>query len=196
MAKVTELISALGAKSVVDLGCGEGRLLSELLGVKSLDRIVGMDVSLRSLEHASDRLRLDRMPPRQRARIELLHGSLVYRDDRLKGLDAATLIEVIEHLDSHRLAALERVLFQAMRPGFIIVTTPNREYNVKFEGLAPGRFRHGDHRFEWTREEFRGWCARQCERSGYEVEYHAIGDEDPALGPPTQLALFSATKAN
>jgi 3' terminal RNA ribose 2'-O-methyltransferase Hen1 len=196
MAKVTELISALGAKSVVDLGCGEGRLLSELLGVKSLDRIVGMDVSLRSLEHASDRLRLDRMPPRQRARIELLHGSLVYRDDRLKGLDAATLIEVIEHLDSHRLAALERVLFQAMRPGFIIVTTPNREYNVKFEGLAPGRFRHGDHRFEWTREEFRGWCARQCERSGYEVEYHAIGDEDPALGPSTQLALFSATKAN
>jgi 3' terminal RNA ribose 2'-O-methyltransferase Hen1 len=127
MTKVTELIAALGAKSVVDLGCGEGRLLSQLLDVKTLDRIVGMDVSLRSLEHASARLRLDRMAPRQRARIELLHGSLVYRDDRLKGFDAATVVEVIEHLDPHRLAALERVLFEAARPTFIDVTTPNRE---------------------------------------------------------------------
>ena len=196
MTKVTGLVAALGAKSVVDLGCGEGRLLSYLLDVKALDRIVGMDVSLRSLEHASSRLRLDRMPPRQRARIELLHGSLVYRDDRLKGFDVATVIEVIEHLDPHRLAALERVLFEAARPTFILVTTPNREYNVKFEGLPPGRLRHGDHRFEWTREEFRAWCTRQCERFRYDVEYHAIGDEDPALGPPTQVALFSAVKSN
>jgi 3' terminal RNA ribose 2'-O-methyltransferase Hen1 len=196
MTKVTELLSAIGVKSVVDLGCGEGRLLSRLLEVKSLDRIVGMDVSLRSLEHASQRLHLDRMAPRQRARIDLLHGSLVYRDDRLKGFDAATVVEVIEHLDPHRLAALERVLFEAARPTFIIVTTPNREYNVKFEGLLPGRFRHGDHRFEWTRKEFRTWCTRQCERFRYDVEYHAIGDEDPELGPPTQVALFSALKSN
>jgi 3' terminal RNA ribose 2'-O-methyltransferase Hen1 len=194
--KVTELVSALGVKTIVDLGCGEGRLLSRLLDVKSLDRVVGMDVSIRSLEHASERLHLDRMAPRQRARIDLLHGSLVYRDDRLKAFEAATLIEVIEHLDPPRLAALERVLFEAARPTFVIVTTPNREYNVKFEGLPVGRFRHGDHRFEWTREEFRSWCTRQCERFRYDVEYHAVGDEDPALGPPTQLALFSVVKLN
>jgi 3' terminal RNA ribose 2'-O-methyltransferase Hen1 len=194
--KVTELVAALGVKTVADLGCGEGRLLSRLLDVKALDRVVGMDVSLRSLEHASERLHLDRMAPRQRARIDLLHGSLVYRDDRLKGVEAATLIEVIEHLDPPRLAALERVLFEATRPTFIVVTTPNREYNVKFEGLPAGRFRHGDHRFEWSREEFRAWCARQCERFRYEVEYHPVGDEDAALGPPTQLALFSAVKPN
>ena len=131
------------------------------------------------------------MPPRQRARIELLHGSLLYRDDRLKGFDAATVIEVIEHLDPPRLAAFERVLFEAARPTFVVVTTPNREYNVKFEGLAPGHFRHGDHRFEWTRDEFRSWCARQCKRFGYAVEYCPVGDEDPDLGPPTQLGLFS-----
>jgi 3' terminal RNA ribose 2'-O-methyltransferase Hen1 len=191
LAKVTELVTALGVKSVVDLGCGEGRLLGQLLSVKSLDRVVGMDVSLRSLEFASDRLQLDRLPPRQRARIELLHGSLVYRDDRLKGFGAATLIEVIEHLDPPRLTALERVLFEATRPTFVVVTTPNREFNVRFEGLPAGRFRHGDHRFEWTREEFRAWCARQCERFSYDVEYHSVGDDDPTLGPPTQLALFS-----
>jgi 3' terminal RNA ribose 2'-O-methyltransferase Hen1 len=189
--RVTELVSALGVKTVVDLGSGEGRLLSQLLGVKSLDRVVGMDVSLRSLEYASERLHLDRMAPRQRARVELLHGSLVYRDERLKGFEAATVIEVIEHLDPPRLAAFERALFEAARPTFVIMTTPNREYNVKFAGLPAGRLRHGDHRFEWTRSEFREWCARQCERFGYAVEYHAVGDEDPELGPPTQLALFS-----
>jgi len=189
--KVTELIAALGVKTVADLGCGEGRLLSRLLGVKSLERIVGMDVSMTALQHASDWLRLERMSPRQRARIELLHGSLLYRDERLRGFGAATAIEVIEHLDPNRLAAFERVLFEAARPTFSIVTTPNREYNVKFEGLAPGRFRHGDHRFEWTRSEFRAWCEKKCQQFGYSVEYQPIGDKDPALGPPTQLALFS-----
>ena len=191
LARVTELVSAIGAKGVLDLGCGEGRLLSRLLELKQLERVAGLDVSLRALEAAADRLHLNRMPPRQRARIELLHGSLLYRDDRLKGFDAATVIEVVEHLDPPRLAAFERVLFEVARPTFAIVTTPNREYNVKFEGLAPGRFRHGDHRFEWTREEFRSWCTRQCDRFGYAVEYHPVGDEDPELGPPTQLALFS-----
>jgi 3' terminal RNA ribose 2'-O-methyltransferase Hen1 len=196
MQKITTLVSSLGVKTLVDLGCGEGNLLRRLIEVKSLDRVVGMDVSVRSLEHASERLRLDRMSPRQRARVDLLHGSLVYRDDRLKGFDAATLIEVIEHLDPPRLAALEQVLFDAARPTFVIVTTPNREYNVKFEGLPPGRLRHGDHRFEWSREEFRAWCARQCERFRYDVEYHPIGEDDATLGPPTQLALFSALAAS
>jgi 3' terminal RNA ribose 2'-O-methyltransferase Hen1 len=192
LASVTELLLALGVSTVVDLGCGEGRLLSRLLDIRSLERIVGMDVSVRSLEHARERLHLDRLPPRQRSRVELLHGSLQYRDERLKGFGAATAIEVIEHLDAHRLAALESVLFGEARPAFVIITTPNREYNTKFEGLPAGRLRHADHRFEWTREEFRCWCERQCARFRYEVEYHGIGAEDPVLGPPTQLARFSA----
>jgi 3' terminal RNA ribose 2'-O-methyltransferase Hen1 len=192
--RVTGMLTSLGVKTVIDLGCGEGRLVERLLGIKDLERVVGMDVSLRTLEYASDRLHLDRMPPRQRARVDLLHGSLVYRDDRLRGFDAATVIEVVEHLDPPRLAALERAVFEHARPTFVIVTTPNREYNVKFEGLAPGRLRHGDHRFEWTRAEFSDWCARQCERFGYAVEYHAIGEDDPEVGPPTQLALFGVAR--
>jgi 3' terminal RNA ribose 2'-O-methyltransferase Hen1 len=190
--KVTELVAALGVKTVVDMGCGEGKLLSHLLTIKSLDRVVGMDVSLRSLEYASERLHLDRMAPRQRARIDLIHSSLVYKDERLRGFGVATLTEVVEHLDPPRLSALERTVFEAAHPTFILVTTPNREYNVKFEGLKPGQFRHGDHRFEWTRSEFHAWCERQCDRFGYQVEYHPVGDDDLQLGPPTQLALFSA----
>ena len=191
METVAGLIKSLRAQSVVDLGCGEGQLLGRLLELPSTDRVVGMDVSVRALERAAERLHLDRMPPRQRARIELVHGSLVYSDARLRGFDAATVIEVIEHLDPPRLATLERVVFGAARPKFIIVTTPNREYNVHFQGLAPGAFRHGDHRFEWTRDEFRAWCGQQVEKFGYAVEYFPVGDEDPRTGPPTQLALFS-----
>ncbi len=197
--RVTELVSAVGAKSVVDLGCGEGHLLEQLQRIRSIDRVVGMDVSIRALAIAAERLDIDRQPPRQRgqrARIELLHGSLLYRDERLKGFDAATVIEVIEHLDPLRLAAFERVLFEVARPTFVVVTTPNREYNVRFESLPAGSFRHGDHRFEWTREEFRAWCARQAERFDYGVEYFPVGDEDPVLGPPTQLALFSLARRN
>ena len=193
---VSDLIARLGVKSVVDLGCGEGKLVEVLLKNKALDRVVGLDVSIRALEYASQRLHLDRMPPRQRARIELLHGSLMYRDDRLKEFEAATVIEVIEHLDPSRLAAFERVLFEAARPTFVVVTTPNSEYNVKFASLPAGQFRHADHRFEWTREEFHAWAARQCSRFGYSVEYLPVGEEDPLLGPPTQLALFSIVKGH
>lgn len=189
--KVTGLVTRLGVKSVVDLGCGEGQLLPRLLKLPELDRIVGLDVSVRSLERAADRLHLERMSPRQRARIELLQGSLLYRDSRLEGFDLAAVIEVIEHLDPPRLKAFERVLFEAARPTFVIVTTPNAEYNVNFQGLPAGAFRHSDHRFEWSREEFRTWCRRQAEAFGYAVEYAPIGDEHAVTGPPTQLALFS-----
>jgi 3' terminal RNA ribose 2'-O-methyltransferase Hen1 len=193
---IAATVSRLGAKSVVDLGCGDGQLLIALMKLKPLGRIVGMDVSLRSLGRASDRLNLERMPPLQRARVELLHGSLIYRDDRLKGFDVATVIEVVEHLDAARLAAFERVLFEVARPHAVIVTTPNREYNVLFPALAAGQFRHSDHRFEWTRAEFEGWCERQGGRFGYTVSYEGIGDPDPALGFPTQMAIFETAGAN
>ena len=187
---VQATVEQLGGATVVDLGCGEGKLLAALLKIRNLDRIVGMDVSMRVLEYAQERLQLDRMPPRQRQRIELLHGSLIYRDDRLKGFEIATVIEVIEHLDLARLGALERVLFEFARPGAVIVTTPNSEYNVRFENLPQGQFRHSDHRFEWTRAQFRDWCERQASRFGYAVSYRDIGEADAALGPPTQMAVF------
>ena len=173
------------------MGCGEGKLLKSLLEEKALTEIVGMDVSYRSLEIASRNLRLDRMPPKQRDRLMLLHGSLMYRDKRLAGYDAATVVEVIEHLDAPRLTAFERVLFEAARPKTVIVTTPNAEYNVKFDTLPAGQFRHKDHRFEWTRDEFQRWSRRIGERFGYGVRFLPIGDEDPQLGAPTQMGVFS-----
>lgn len=188
--RVTEAVLATGAKTVVDLGCGEGKLLSALFKERQFEKIVGVDVSLRSLEIAEVRLNLARLDPKTKGRISLLHGSLMYRDERLQGFDVATVIEVIEHLDAARLHAFERVLFEAARPRVAVITTPNVEYNVRFERLPAGQFRHPDHRFEWTRAEFRAWAKAVAERSSYAVEFDGIGEADPNLGTPTQMAVF------
>jgi 3' terminal RNA ribose 2'-O-methyltransferase Hen1 len=175
----------------VDLGCGEGQLLRALLADRSFSRIVGMDVSHRALELAARRLRLERMPERQRERVSLIHGSLMYRDDRIAGFDAAAVVEVVEHLEPFRLAAFERVVFEFAAPGTVVVTTPNREYNVRFPELPAGDFRHRDHRFEWDRAEFHTWTDGVADRFGYGVRHVAIGPDDPEVGPPTQMAVFS-----
>jgi 3' terminal RNA ribose 2'-O-methyltransferase Hen1 len=187
---VLAVLRASGARRVIDLGCGEGKLLTELLTAKQFEEIVGMDVSLRSLEIAQRRLKLDRLPPTQANRVKLIHGSLMYRDKRLEGFDAAAVVEVIEHLDAPRLSAFERVLFEFARPRTVALTTPNREYNVKWETLPAGQFRHPDHRFEWTRQEFRAWAMGVAERFGYAVRFLGVGPEDEQAGPPTQMAVF------
>lgn len=191
MMAVLAMLRGAGATRVIDLGCGEGKLLRTLLTNTDCEHIAGMDVSSRALALAKRRLRLDRLPAMQRARITLFQGALTYRDQRLTGYDAACALEVIEHLEPSRLGAFERVLFEFARPPTVVITTPNAEYNVRFENLAAGLFRHGDHRFEWTREEFSHWAKRVADRSGYEFRLLPIGPVDPAVGAPTQMAVFS-----
>ena len=188
---VAAKLKEFGAHSVLDLGCGEGKLLRRLMADRAFERIAGMDVSHRSLEIAASRLRLDTMPERQRQRIQIFQGSLLYRDKRLAGFDAAALVEVIEHLDPPRLAALERVLFEFARPRHILITTPNREYNALFPTLPPDTLRHGDHRFEWTRTEFAEWGGKVAARFGYDVSFEPVGPVDELAGAPSQMAAFS-----
>jgi 3' terminal RNA ribose 2'-O-methyltransferase Hen1 len=185
------VLKEAAATRVADLGCGEGRLVAELLRESSAARILGVDVSHRALERAAQRLHLDTMPDRQRERVDLLQSSLTYADERLAGLDAAVLMEVIEHVDPPRLGALEQTVFGAARPGTVVVTTPNAEHNIRFTDLRPGAMRHPDHRFEWTRPEFRDWAAGVAGRRGYQVRFLPVGADDPEVGPPTQLAVFT-----
>ena len=191
LATVLAALRASGTKRVLDLGCGEGRLLALLLADRSFERVVGMDVSYRALEVAADRLRLDRLPPMQRERIALVHGSLMSRDERLAGFDAAAVVEVVEHLDPPRLAAFERVAFEFARPATVVLTTPNAEYNVRWPSLPAGRFRHRDHRFEWTRAQFEEWAGWVAARFGYTVRFAPVGPVDPEVGSPTQMGIFN-----
>lgn len=187
---VVEELKKCGARRVLDLGCGSGKLLQKLQAESMFTKIVGMDVSLSALEIARKRLSLDRRQGAGQASVELLHGSLVYRDWRLSGFDAAAVIEVIEHLDPHHLSAFEQVLFAHTKPSFIVVTTPNREYNVNFINLPEGKLRHRDHRFEWTRKQLQAWAKQVAERYGYSPRFSSVGPEDPVVGAPTQMVVF------
>ncbi|MFI8180364.1 3' terminal RNA ribose 2'-O-methyltransferase Hen1 [Actinacidiphila glaucinigra] len=182
-----------GASRVLDLGCGQGQLVGALLKDVRFTEVLGVDVSSRALGEAARRLRLDRMGERQSSRVRLVQGSLTYTDARLKGYDAAVLSEVVEHLDLPRLPALEYAVFGSARPATVLVTTPNVEYNVRWETLPAGHVRHADHRFEWTREEFRSWAEQVAGRHGYGVRFVPVGPDDPEVGPPTQMAVFTMT---
>ncbi|PKV48088.1 3' terminal RNA ribose 2'-O-methyltransferase Hen1 [Aquimarina sp. MAR_2010_214] len=191
---VAEELKKLDIKTVVDLGCGEGKLLKLLLKEKQFEKVLGMDISYRSLEIAKKRLYWDRMSEYQKNKIDLIHGSLNYKDDRIAGFEGASLVEVIEHLDEPRLQALEKVVFKYAKPKNVIITTPNKEYNVLFEGMSVGQMRHSDHRFEWTRKEFETWGDRIAETFDYEVSYKPLGEVDKKYGGASQMAIFKTKK--
>jgi 2-polyprenyl-3-methyl-5-hydroxy-6-metoxy-1,4-benzoquinol methylase len=180
-------IKRSGAESVIDLGCGDGNLLRLLMKEKTFTRIAGVDVSRQALEHARDKLKIDRLPEARQKRISLFQSSLTYRDKRFRGYDAAALVEVMEHLDENRLDTLAAVVFGDARPGTVVLSTPNIEYN---ETYGMSRFRHGDHRFEWNRARFRSWAGEVARRYEYTVSFEDIGEVDERLGAPTQMGIF------
>jgi 3' terminal RNA ribose 2'-O-methyltransferase Hen1 len=187
---VVALLRERGVSSVADLGCGEGKLLSRLLKEKWAARIFGVEASARNLESAAKRLKVGLPGGPREGRLTLLHGALTYRDRRWAEAEAAALVEVVEHLDPDRLPALERVVFGEARPRAVVVTTPNADYNVLFPGLAPGAFRHPDHRFEWSREQFCAWAKDIEDRFGYTAEFGEVGPVNEEFGAPTQTAIF------
>ncbi|WP_427895076.1 3' terminal RNA ribose 2'-O-methyltransferase Hen1 [Kribbella sp. GL6] len=193
---VAGVLRELGARRIADVGCGEGALVGELLKDPMVGELIATDVSVRSLLAAKRRLHYDDLPDRQRDRLKFLQSSVTYADDRLAGLDAVVLMEVVEHVDPPRLPALAHSVFHAARPAAAVITTPNSEYNIRFPSLPAGTYRHPDHRFEWTRAEFQTWSHQTATRYGYEVEFRPVGPDDPEVGPPTQLALFRREVAN
>lgn len=188
---VAAAVIASGAARVLDLGCGEGHLIQTLLTDPQIVHVTGADVSSRALHRAEQRLHLDEVSDRRRDQVTLIQAGVTYRDARFDGFDVATLVEVVEHLDEPRLAAFEQVVFAHAAPPTVIVTTPNREHNTRYPSLPAGELRHADHRFEWTRIEFTDWAERVATTHGYKVRFAAIGPDDPEVGPPTQMAVFS-----
>lgn len=190
IASVVATLHQLGAKTVIDVGCGEGDLIAAIARDSQIEKIVGTDVSARELERAKARLEHLPIASSRRERVALFQSSALYFDHRLNGADAMTLLEVVEHVDPERLRALEQVVFGTNKPRNVIVTTPNREYNQLFPTLASGMMRHADHRFEWSRAEFATWAENVAAQHGYTVAFEPIGDVDQTLGAPTQMAVF------
>lgn len=187
---VLAAVEQLPGNSIVDLGCGEGRLLSQLQRQARFSRLMGSDVSASELKRAERRLGLDEEAgERKRSRIQLIQSALNYADPRLQGFDIAVLMEVIEHIDLERLAEAVENVFGFATPGAVIVTTPNADYNRVY-GLEDGEFRHDDHRFEFSRSEFRTWAENLARQYGYRVSFSGVGEEHREFGHATQVAVF------
>ncbi len=188
---VKQAVLNSGATSVIDMGCGEGRLTSMLLKEPQIRKITACDVAVGALEKAADRLHLDRIPMTLKNKLTLMQAALTYRDKRFSGYDCACIVEVIEHIEPMRIPAFERVVFEFAAPGTVILTTPNREYNVNYEGMKEDALRHRDHRFEWTRAEFKAWTDHICAKYAYRCVISGIGENDEATGTPTQMGVFT-----
>lgn len=187
LSAVVAYLQSTGARSVLDLGCGEGDLLLRLLSETQVDRIVGIDISNSSLMAAQRAF--DKLPMKVAGRVELRCLSFTEPNPALAGFEAAVLLETIEHIEPRHLGRVEEAVFRSYGPGHLMVTTPNQEYNV-LHGMRPGAMRHPDHRFEWDRARFRRWARGVASRHGYRVRFGDIGPFDVDLGASTQSAMF------
>ncbi len=177
------------------MGCGEGNLLRLLIKEKDIAAIAGTDVSAAVLNRAAERLGIERLGEKQKNRIALFQSSLFCRDKRFRNYDAAAIVEVIEHLDENRLSSFASVVFGDTAFSIVIITTPNVDYNENYTWLKAGSFRHGDHRFEWNRDQFRVWADSVAARYGYTVRYEDIGEQDEEHRTPSQMAVFKKNAA-
>ncbi|ALC16892.1 hypothetical protein DSOUD_2125 [Desulfuromonas soudanensis] len=184
--RVIQALRKSQAESVLDLGCGPGDLLLRLADERQFKKIVGLDTSGEALAEARHLL----SRKENASKVSLYQGSFTSFDDDMAGFDAAVLLETIEHVEPHRLSAVEKAVFAGCRPKTVIITTPNYEYNV-LHGVPGGAFRHPDHRFEWTRAKFRSWAEGVAGRHGYRTRFDDIGERDPILGSSTQMVTFS-----
>jgi len=181
---VHDAIRGSGARTVLDLGCGQGWLMERLAADTEIEYVLGVDCDDEVLAGASGR-----MPPPHRNRIGFEHTLFTWRCPAFTGYDAAVALEVIEHLEPAQLDAFADVLFDFARPPIAVLTTPNVEYNQLF-GLENGEYRLAEHKFEWTRSEFEAWSRDVAERYGYVFEVTPVGPEHLVRGAPTQLARF------
>ena len=111
--------------------------------------------------------------------------------DALKGFNAVTCVELIEHLHPSDVSKLKENVFGFIAPQLVIISTPNADFNVLFGNGA--KLRHWDHKFEWSAKDFRTWCDKVCVQYPYTVEYDGVGlapEGKQQVGFCTQFAVF------
>ncbi|XP_071698124.1 small RNA 2'-O-methyltransferase [Rutidosis leptorrhynchoides] len=208
-------IKQSSATFLVDFGCGSGSLLDSLLDYStSLERIVGVDISTKALARAAKtlhtKLSANSTNPVPCSGIKsalLLDGSITTFDSRLYGCDIGTCLEVIEHMSEDQATIFGNIVLSFFLPKILIISTPNYEYNTILRKSTPQtqeeedsedknptkpcKFRNFDHKFEWTREQFRMWASELSEKHNYSVEFSGVGGiEGVEPGFASQIAVF------
>lgn len=177
--RISEMLREEGVRSVLDFGCGEGKLLAELADSGRFDRLVGVDAHKPAVLDARRRIG-------SRSNCTIFHGSI----ENIRNLwpfDAVILQEVIEHMTTSDLTGLAHMIFADLQPSCVLITTPCRDYTISVLKHRHGR-RDRAHRFEWTQSELRDWC-RQVSGSRYDFRIERVGPERDGL-QPSLLASF------
>ncbi|KAF9267959.1 hypothetical protein L218DRAFT_654877 [Marasmius fiardii PR-910] len=141
-------------------------------------------------------------------------GGLEVVNEEFVGVECIVASEVIEHLTPDVFPLFAPVLLGIYQPRLLLITTPSYTFNARFTapdapsnrksgypdptGRTDRVFRHEDHKFEWTPEEFRIWCEEETKKWGYEVKLGDIGrayevdgwGRDEELGGATLVATF------
>ncbi|XP_022062445.2 small RNA 2'-O-methyltransferase [Acanthochromis polyacanthus] len=193
---VIDFVNLNKPKKVLDLGCSECRLLKTLKFHRDIELLAGLDINgakVKKHMHKLAPVSTDYLQPSyDQLRIELYQGSVTQKDSRLRGFDLVTSIELIEHLSLADVELFSAVVFGYMTPVAVIVSTPNSEFNLLLPGVSG--FRHIDHKFEWTRAEFRSWALKVCLDYGYEVEFTGVGqapqEQQDSVGFCSQIGVF------
>ncbi|XP_033321982.2 hen1 methyltransferase [Megalopta genalis] len=183
-------------RKVVDFGCSELGFLVYLKNTPGVEEILCVDIDrqlLNAYQEKAAPLNSEYIHTRSTPLvIEICEGSVTHNDKKLENTDAVICIELIEHLYPDTLRDLPENIFGFIKPKVAIMTTPNAEFNVLFPHFSG--FRHPDHKFEWTRQQFQDWAKNITSKyPDYEVTFDGIckGPEGSEhLGACTQMAIF------
>ena len=190
------ILTDFKSNSIIDLGTGEGALIDILLNCPQFSTINAIDSDLLCVEKTYNLIKFKSSKPACKSCVNLFHGNLALQDSRFVGFDALVCLEVIEHLQPIELAQFPETIFGFNKPKIAIISTPNAEFNLHFPDLQYNtikKFRHFDHKFEWTRLEFKNWCENIATVYGYYLFFTGCGrvaETFDLLGYCTQMCLF------
>lgn len=195
-------------ESVTDLGCGDGRLLNWIKTVPQLGVANFIDIDYPLLESQLEyrftpvfgEVFFGRPQSKKPLNVKVYCGNLLENPDERLDADCFIMVEVIEHLIQEDVDRAEQIVFGHFQPKMVIITTPNSEFNVLLRqpDEPTDKFRHWDHKFEWTREEFNDWCKGVCSRYPYSFTLDGVGhlDGSEPHGPCTQIAVFKRNQSD
>lgn len=143
-------------KGIVDIGCGEGYYLFNLSKKMEYESYHAIDINEEVLYTLSRKANFRKMENVFTYNSFDLFLEKYNTDVPLNFI----CMEVIEHMSQEEAAELISKCIRHPRFNSIVLTTPNKEFNSLYFDDDDDTFRHVDHKFEFTEEEFREWVLK------------------------------------